>query len=56
MLDINLLGLLRPGFAVVFCFPSLAPVVAVVLLEYGGCDFSLETLDDTPKLFAGGFN
>ena len=60
MLDINLLGLLRPDFAVVFCFSLLAFLVAVLLLaalEYGGV-FSLEPLDDTsgPELLTGGFN
>ena len=62
MLDINLLGLLRPDFAVVFCFSLLAFLVAVLLLhvaalEHGGV-FSLEPLDDTsgPELLTGGFN
>ena len=58
MLVINLLGLLRPDFAVAVCFPSLALLVAVVLLavlEHVG-DLSLEPLDSTPAQFAGGFS
>ena len=60
MLDINLLGLLRPDFAVVFGFPLLVFVLAVELLavvECGGV-LSLEPLDDTPvpELLADGFS
>ena len=51
---INLLGLLQP-FAMAFCFSSLAPLVAVVLLTVLACnsDWSTESLPDTSELLAG---
>ena len=61
MLDINLLGLLRPDFAVVLCSSPLvfllSAVVSLATLELGGV-FALEPLDDVPEpeLLASGFN